>query len=302
MPPQRAQRRRPSCVSVIIPVRNGMPYLIEQVKALAAQDYQGDWEVVISDNGSTDGLREFIDGPASPDGLHVVYVDSSAVPGASRARNAGAVAARGDFLAFVDSDDRVRPHWLSSMAATAEAADLVSGSLDTEALNSPQVRAWRPIPLPEDGWPVPGWYPTAIGANMGVWRDVHDRIGGFDETFVHTAEDNDYVWRAQLAGYVLVHSPEALLEYRLRSTYRSLWKQIYIYGRGAAQIHARYREMGFTQYNRPLLFPLVVTSLALRNPLLPQAVTRMNTGRWIYHVAHEAGKIRGGITHRVLCL
>ena len=279
-----------------------MPYLIEQMKALAAQDYPGDWEVVISDNGSTDGLREYLDGPVIPKGLHVVYVDSSAAPGAGHARNAGAAAARGDFLAFVDSDDRVRPYWLSEMVATAEGADLVSGSLETEALNAPEVRLWRPIPLPEDGWRVPGWYPTAIGANMGAWRDVHDSIGGFDETFLHTAEDNDYVWRAQLAGYVLVHSPEALLDYRLRSTYRSLWEQIFSYGRGAAQIHARYREMGFTQYNQPLLFPLVVTSLALRNPLLPQAVTRMNTGRWIYHVAHEAGKIRGAITHRVLCV
>jgi glycosyltransferase involved in cell wall biosynthesis len=46
-------------ISVVIPVRNGMPWLEVQLQALEAQQCDGPWEVILADNGSSDGSREF---------------------------------------------------------------------------------------------------------------------------------------------------------------------------------------------------------------------------------------------------
>ena len=80
-------------VSVIIPVHNARDVLDEQLRALAHQDYDGPFEVVVSDNGSTDGVREFVQDHALRARLNLKYVDSSGTPGASHARNRGAEAA-----------------------------------------------------------------------------------------------------------------------------------------------------------------------------------------------------------------
>ncbi|WP_158540027.1 glycosyltransferase family 2 protein [Williamsia limnetica] len=295
-------RHPPTHVSVVIPVKNGRRHLHAQLTALASQDYPGSWDVVVSDNGSTDGLIDYMHGPTVPAGLDTSYVDSSDGVGVAGARNRGVATARGDFIAYLDSDDVARPGWLSAIAAAAVRGDLVSGSIVTTVINTPRVAQWRPVPSPDAGWPVAGWFPTAMGANFGAWRDVHDAIGGFDESMTLAAEDVDYVWRAQSAGFTMVHSADAVVDYRLRDNYRDFWDQAYRYGRGIVLLHKRFRRDGFSYYNKPLVFPLVVASLAVRNPLLPYAITRMTTGRWIFHVAHEVGKVHGSIVERTLCI
>ena len=60
MPPERdrRERSRPRSVSVVVPAYNAAATLAEQLEALAAQQYEGDWEVVVVDNGSTDGTAD----------------------------------------------------------------------------------------------------------------------------------------------------------------------------------------------------------------------------------------------------
>lgn len=121
--------------------------------------------------------------------LTVLCSNSSGAPGPAHARNAGTGATSGDFLVFVDGDDVVRPRWLSELVETAADADMCRRSVVTSGLNSPDAAEWRPVPAPTAGWSVAGWYTTAIGANIGVWRDVHAAIEGFDESLAHIAED-----------------------------------------------------------------------------------------------------------------
>jgi glycosyltransferase involved in cell wall biosynthesis len=76
-------------VSVVIPIRNGAPLLRYQLEALASQDFDGEWETIVADNGSTDNLPEVIDEFAGrvP---RLRLVDARALKGVSYARNAGA--------------------------------------------------------------------------------------------------------------------------------------------------------------------------------------------------------------------
>ena len=86
-------------LSVIVPVLNAVPTLGQQLEALSRQAYDGTWEVVVADNGSTDGSPELA--AAWQDKLPALRViDASDRRGAGATRNAAARVARGDVFAF----------------------------------------------------------------------------------------------------------------------------------------------------------------------------------------------------------
>ena len=98
--------------SVVIPVYNVKDYLEKCVDSVLAQDC-GDYEIILVDDGSTDGVSpEICDryALANPDRIRVIHQENQGLGGA---RNTGLEAARGEYLFFVDSDDRIVPHALS---------------------------------------------------------------------------------------------------------------------------------------------------------------------------------------------
>lgn len=86
-------------VSVIIPVRNGELYLAEAIDSVLKQTHPAH-EVIVVDNGSTDGSRR-----AAERFGRLVRVIDEPVPCIARARNAGVQAASGDLIAFLDADN-----------------------------------------------------------------------------------------------------------------------------------------------------------------------------------------------------
>ena len=81
-------------VSVVMPVLNGMPWIEHQLRALAAQQLDADWEVVVADNGSDDGTRFCVE-QWSERQPRIRLADASARRGEAAARNIGVRAARG---------------------------------------------------------------------------------------------------------------------------------------------------------------------------------------------------------------
>src|SRR5215213_2921854 len=133
---------RRGLVSVVLPVRNERRHLGDQLSALAEQTYDGPWELVVVDNGSTDGsgdvARSFA--PRVP-ALRVV---SAPRRGLNHARNAGVRAARGEVLAFCDADDVAAPGWLAALVEALDGeVDIAGGALERFALNDGDARTWR---------------------------------------------------------------------------------------------------------------------------------------------------------------
>ena len=89
-------------ISVIIPVYNVKGYLERCVESVLTQDYKN-IEVIIVDDGSTDGSAEICEALASKDNRIVVIHQINA--GISAARNAGIKKSSGDYISFIDSDD-----------------------------------------------------------------------------------------------------------------------------------------------------------------------------------------------------
>jgi glycosyltransferase involved in cell wall biosynthesis len=288
----------PPGLSVVVPCKNAADTLAEQLEALAAQRYDGTWEVIVADNGSTDGSREIAAsfGGRLP-GLRVI--DASERPGPAHARNRGAAEARGEALAFCDADDVVAPGWLAALGGALAGHRLVASRYDTEALNPGWVAAVRANPQ-RDGlnpYTYPPFLPHAGGGGLGVSRRLFEELGGFDES-MPVLEDTDLCWRAQLAGVELVAVPEALVRVRFRGDLGSIFRQNRVYGEHNVRIYRAYRSRGM-----PRLGPLPgLARWAKLVVSLPQLATREGRGRWVGQAGWRLGRLIGCLKYRVAAL
>jgi len=287
---------RPAMVSVVIPVRDGGDLLAEQLSALSRQTYAGEWEVVVADNGSRDGsadkARQWTD---RLPGLRVV--DASDHPGAAHARNVGARQASGDVLAFCDADDVVSAGWLASLVAGLDDADLIAGAIETDRLNDPLMRRWRPF----DVGAVPishGWLPYALSANVAFRASAFEALKGFREDY-RVGEDVEICWRAQLAGHRFAYSPEAVVHYRFRAGLRPLLRQYVAYGTIGPRLFQDFRDGGMPASGfRTAVGPWV--RLVARLPIALWSTTAR--GDVLRRMAFRLGRIRGSFQTRVLYL
>jgi glycosyltransferase involved in cell wall biosynthesis len=281
------QTGEPPLVSVVVPVRNGMPWVEHQLRALAAQQIEVDWEVVVADNGSDDGTRSFVQG-WSERYPRIHLVDASARRGAGAARNIGVRAARGRLLAFCDADDVVRPGWLASMSAALADADLVAGVFDFSALDGDP----KSIPVPAATRQL-GFLPFALGANLAVRRDVFEAEHGFCEE-LSPEEDVDLCWRLQLAGYRFAVAADATVEKRERTGVRPMFQAAWSYGRCGPRLYGRYRADGMRRDLRGAAKAwvwLVVASPGLVNP--------PRRRQWVRTFGIRAGRLAGSVHQRV---
>ena len=112
-------------ISIIVPVYQVEPYLNRCVRSLLEQTYT-DVEIILVDDGSPDGCPTLCDAWAGKDArVRVIHKPNG---GLSDARNAGLTVARGEEIAFVDSDDWVDPDMLERLYNQMEetGADLVA--------------------------------------------------------------------------------------------------------------------------------------------------------------------------------
>jgi len=224
-------------VSVVVPVRDGLPWIDEQLRALAGQQCDADWEVVVADNGSTDGTRATVEDWAVRH-PHIRLVDASGRPGPAAARNTGVAAASGQMLAFCDADDVVQPGWLTACVEVLARADAAAGTFDFTSLNggpisSPVVAATRQL----------AFLPAALGANLCVRRTAFEAVGGFTEDLA-VGEDIDLSWRLQLRGFRFVVAADAVVAKREPIEPRLVFRAAWSYGQSGPVLYRRFRKSG----------------------------------------------------------
>ncbi len=291
----------PGLVSVVVPARNAARTIGEQLEALAAQRTHRPFEVLVADNGSTDGtadvVRSFEGRAAAWQGLRVV--DASHRAGANAARNAGTRAARGEAVLLCDADDVVDPGWVEALAGGLDRAAGAGGRLDRTQLNPRFVELWGG---PPEDWGVStslGFLRRPIGANAGFRRSVWEQLGGFDEEYVRGGTETEFFWRLQLAGHTLLEVPEALVHYRVRADVRAMVRQWYVWGRQSPMLYRDFRSRGMRW--QPLRSARV---LAWTLALVPRGAYRDRRKRidLYLHLAERAGRVVGSAKYRVLFL
>jgi len=278
----------------VIPARNAASTLGQQLEALARQRTTRTFEVVVADNGSTDDTAAVVASYADRvPGLRLV--DASHREGSNVARNAGTAAARGDLILLCDADDVVADDWLEQLSAGLEKADGVGGRLEYVSLNPDFVARWGEH-RGQGGTAVQlSFLPRPISANAGFRKAVWEELGGFNEEYVRGGAETEFYWRLQLAGHTLLHVPEAVVHYRLRPSFSTLVRQMYIWGRQSPMLYRDFRDRGMPRDLRGSLRQLVWLLGAVRH--LPRSPRDRLV--WCRHVAYRAGRIVGSFRYRV---
>lgn len=240
-------------ISVLIPCLNEEGVIGRLLGDLQANTLQ-DFEVVVCDNGSTDGTTEEVRRFAEVDPrIHLVQLSER---GVSRARNAAASHARGQYLLFLDADARLDPDFLQGAMEQAQGRGLDVATFLLRATS----RRWIDgllrrlanlmISL------LSRFNPTAPGmAGYLVRREAHERSGGYDEA-MSFGEDVDYLRRAAVGmhfGVIGTVRPWVDLR-RLELEGRwSVAKRLLLgtwYQRGGRKIHQLPFEYRFGHYRK----------------------------------------------------
>ncbi len=226
-------------VSVIVCSYNGGRTLAACLDSLSKLNYP-DYEVILVDDGSTDDTAHI-----AAQFPQVRYIHQSN-HGLSHARNTGAAAARGEVLAYTDSDCIADVDWLYYLIGT-----LVSG--DYAGVGGPNVTP------PAQNWvqacvaAAPGGPSHVLltdtvaehipGCNMAFYRWAFESVGGFDAEYHKAGDDVDFCWRIQQAGWVIAFSPPAIVWHYRRFTLRAFLKQQD--GYGEAESLLRFKHLIF---------------------------------------------------------
>jgi GT2 family glycosyltransferase len=239
-------------VTVVMCTRDRTDLLKSAVASVLAADYP-EFDVLIVDNAPrTDATREYVTTLAD----NRVRLITEPVPGLSRARNTGLLAATGNIVAFVDDDVVVDRDWLSVLVngfTYGDSVACVSGMVPAGELRTPaqayfesragwtesaqlRVFEWSHAPRDVPLFPFEVRY-YGTGANFAVDRQVVMRLGGFDErlgagTKVSGGEDIDMFFRILRSGRQLVREPAAIAWHRHRASADDLRAQARGYGLG----------------------------------------------------------------------
>jgi GT2 family glycosyltransferase len=226
--------------SIVIPTYNRPQRLQTCLDSITQLDYPHElFETIVVDDGSELPLDEIV----SPyrDRLNITLV-RQVNSGPARARNAGADAASGTYLAFTDDDCTLDRHWLTTLnRGFATAPDCLLGGKTINALpeNIYSTASQVLIDFLYEFFNVDSTRAQFFASNnFAVSRFLFNRVGQFDITFpLAAAEDREFCDRWLQLGYLLSYIPEALVYHAHELSLQKFWRQQSNYGAGAFHFH-----------------------------------------------------------------
>lgn len=224
-------------VSFVIPLFNNLALTRACVESLQATLPSGlAHEIILVDDGSTDGTREWLqslnpaNGPATP--FRVMLNERNV--GYAVGNNRAVALARGDLLALLNNDLILQPQWFERIVAAHRSLGARAGlvgnvQLDarTGAIDHTGIIINREG-KPEHDRAMPTWrevffrqvrrVPAVTGACMMLERALWQQLGGFDEAYINGGEDIDLCFKARAAGRVNAVALNSVVRHRISSS------------------------------------------------------------------------------------
>lgn len=298
-------------VTACVCTHNRPHYLRDCLDGLARQTIPAErFEILVVDSASTaDVVAQMARLVGDTPNARLLRVDQ---PGVSFARNAGAAAARGCYLAYLDDDAIPAPDWMASILTAI-----------AEITPPPALIGGRILPRWEA--PLPAWWPPQLrgtlsiieveglgeyrtsdlpaglepyGANMVVHVPTLLAMGGFGHhsgrvgEVLLSDEEVQLAWRLQAAGHSARYDSRIVVEHQIQaSRLTPAWLLSRLYWQGVSTV-ATLRLIGRREaVQRELLRRLAVAALLAPSGLLPYSSTRLLACRW--RLAYAAGFVHG---------
>ena len=283
-------------LSVIIPCYNAATTIAGQLDALIGQRWSHQWEVIVVNNHSTDGSMEVVERYRTrlP---QLRIVDAFARRSRPHALNVGAAAAAGESLAFCDADDEMGEGWVAAIGDALLKHDFVASRFDAQKLNAAWVQRVRGPGQTAD---VPRiWYPPYLSyagcCGLGVKRELHERVGGFDEC-LHYVQEVDYCFKLQREGVQLQFVPEALMHVRLRDTVSGIFHQARHWAEYNVAVYKKYQASTDVRMPEPWERYLVECTQLVRR--LRRVRSKAALAAYAWQLGWQVGRLKGSLKFR----
>lgn len=212
-------------VSVIIPVFNDSERLKLCLEALEKQTYpQNLYEVIVVDNGSKEDIESVVTA------FQQTVFSQELRPGSYAARNQGISLAKGEILAFTDSDCIPATDWIEKGVFNLQATPncgIIGGRIHTFFQDSDHP---TPVELYDSvmAFPQKNYVEKdkfAVGANLFTWKAILEKIGGFNEQ-MKSGGDYELGQRIAAAGYQIVYAADTCVNHPARYSFQEISKKI----------------------------------------------------------------------------
>jgi glycosyltransferase involved in cell wall biosynthesis len=223
-------------ISIVVCAYNASETLDECLHHVCALDYP-DLEIIVVDDGSTDDTAEIARGHPR---VKLVEIEHA---GLSVARNEGLRRARGELVAYLDSDAYPTPEWPYYLALGLDGRTVggVGGPNVPPICDCSSAQQVARAP----GGPVhvlvaDNRAEHVPGCNMAFWKQVLEEVGGFDPVYTAAGDDVDLCWKVGERGWEIGFHPAALVWHHARPGIRRYLRQQRTYGRAEALVEARH--------------------------------------------------------------
>jgi glycosyltransferase involved in cell wall biosynthesis len=289
-------------VSVIVPIRNERPNVDSFVSDLAAQDFEGDLEVLVADGASSDGSVERLRAAAKDAGLPVQVLENAArwvAPGL----NACIRAARGDLIVRLDCHSRYPRDYLRRCVEASERTGAwnVGGRLVPTGTSAVEraVACAMDSPFGGVGWTRLSGHDLVETDTVpfGAFRrEVFERVGLFDEALVRN-QDDEFNLRLRAAGGTIVLDPAITVAYRPRGSLGGVLRQYFEYGLWRWPVIIKHRRIPTLRGLVPLVFVVGTGGLLAAAPR-SRTARRLLTAEWLAYGTLAAFLAARGVQRR----
>lgn len=252
--------------SIIVPVYN-RPDEVDELLGSLTEQTEKDFEVIIVEDGSSVTCEKVCNGYKATLDIHYFMKENS---GPGQSRNYGVARAKGEYVIILDSDVVLPPGYIESVSDELEKAPAdafggpdkahssftdiqkaISYSM-TSFFTTGGIRGSRKKKLDK-------FYPRSF--NMGVRRDVYNKLGGFSK--MRFGEDIDFSIRIFKAGCKCRLFPESWVWHKRRTDFRKFFRQVYNSGIARINLYKKYPESLKLVHLLPMVFTVGVLSLVV---------------------------------------
>lgn len=252
--------------SIIVPVYN-RPDEVDELLGSLTEQTEKDFEVIIVEDGSSVTCEKVCNGYKATLDIHYFMKENS---GPGQSRNYGVARAKGEYVIILDSDVVLPPGYIESVSDELEKApaDAFGGP---DKAHSSFTDIQKAISYSMTSFFTTGgirgskkkkldkFYPRSF--NMGVRRDVYNKLGGFSK--MRFGEDIDFSIRIFKAGCKCRLFPESWVWHKRRTDFRKFFRQVYNSGIARINLYKKYPESLKLVHLLPMVFTVGLLSLVV---------------------------------------
>ncbi len=244
---------------MVIPVYNRKDFIRQCLESVLRQDFKGDYEVIVVDDGSTDGTREVLKEFDS----QILVHSNQTNRGLTYSRNKGIDLSRGKWVAFTDSDCIVNEDWLKELIkpfTISSQLAVVGGRIDDPVSKT----YWELVNKGANFIARKDRYVREIlGCNMCFRREFLLK-NKFDESLKYAGDEVDLCLKARRQGYRIYYYNSAKVIHYHRTTFRGAIIQAFRFGYSRAYVNLKNQVFPYVNYGTVLLMAMAISIIARR--------------------------------------